>query len=220
MRQTGILQRWNAERGYGFIAPTHGGRELFVHISALPRDGTQPVAGETMSYELGTGQDGKPQAVRVHREAFGPAETRARRAPPRERSTSVVGTVMSIALVLMVAAFAYHRFAPSLIARPPASLPRAAGGEDGLLGRSRPPSPQPSPAIGRGSRAQVVVSGAGAGAGTGAATFHCDGRRYCSQMTSCAEATFFLRNCPQTEMDGDHDGVPCESQWCTTPLSR
>jgi excalibur calcium-binding domain-containing protein len=44
--------------------------------------------------------------------------------------------------------------------------------------------------------------------------FKCDGRIYCSQMTSCAEATYFLRNCPGTKMDGDHDGVPCESQWC------
>jgi len=42
----------------------------------------------------------------------------------------------------------------------------------------------------------------------------CDGRKYCSQMTSCAEAKAFLQQCPGTEMDGDHDGIPCESQWC------
>ena len=45
-------------------------------------------------------------------------------------------------------------------------------------------------------------------------TYHCDGRTYCSQMTSCSEATFFINNCPDTKMDGDNDGVPCESQWC------
>lgn len=44
--------------------------------------------------------------------------------------------------------------------------------------------------------------------------FACDGRTYCSQMRSCAEATFFLRHCPSTKMDGNHDGVPCERQWC------
>lgn len=42
----------------------------------------------------------------------------------------------------------------------------------------------------------------------------CDGRTYCSQMTSCTEATFFLKNCPDTKMDGDMDGIPCEDQWC------
>lgn len=42
----------------------------------------------------------------------------------------------------------------------------------------------------------------------------CDGRKYCSQMTSCAEATKFLQNCPGMAMDGDNDGIPCEAQWC------
>ena len=44
--------------------------------------------------------------------------------------------------------------------------------------------------------------------------FKCDGRTHCSNMTSCAEATFFLQNCPGVEMDGNNDGVPCEKQWC------
>ncbi|WP_416376596.1 excalibur calcium-binding domain-containing protein [Marinobacter sp. LV10R520-4] len=44
--------------------------------------------------------------------------------------------------------------------------------------------------------------------------FSCDGRTYCSQMTSCSEATYFLRSCPNTKMDGNNDGVPCERQWC------
>lgn len=46
-------------------------------------------------------------------------------------------------------------------------------------------------------------------------SFQCDGRQHCSQMTSCAEAKFFIQNCPNTKMDGDKDGVPCERQWCS-----
>ena len=45
--------------------------------------------------------------------------------------------------------------------------------------------------------------------------FSCDGRQYCSQMHSCAEAKYFLANCPGAKMDGNHDGVPCEQQWCS-----
>lgn len=45
-------------------------------------------------------------------------------------------------------------------------------------------------------------------------SFTCDGRQHCSQMTSCAEATYFSNNCPNTKMDGNNDGVPCEQQWC------
>ncbi|MDN3919882.1 excalibur calcium-binding domain-containing protein [Pelomonas sp. PFR6] len=44
--------------------------------------------------------------------------------------------------------------------------------------------------------------------------FGCDGRQYCSQMRSCAEAKYFLANCPGAKMDGDRNGIPCEKQWC------
>jgi endonuclease YncB( thermonuclease family) len=47
-----------------------------------------------------------------------------------------------------------------------------------------------------------------------AATYRCDGRTRCSQMRSCDEAKFFLQHCPGVQMDGNRDGVPCESQWC------
>lgn len=50
--------------------------------------------------------------------------------------------------------------------------------------------------------------------------FSCDGRTHCSQMTSCAEAKYFLNNCPGAQMDGNNDGTPCEKQWCNNPLSN
>ena len=45
-------------------------------------------------------------------------------------------------------------------------------------------------------------------------SFSCDSRKYCSQMTSCAEAKYFLSNCSGVKMDGNRDGTPCEQQWC------
>jgi hypothetical protein len=45
--------------------------------------------------------------------------------------------------------------------------------------------------------------------------YSCAGKVYCSEMTSCEEAGFYQHNCPGTKMDGDGDGVPCESQWCS-----
>lgn len=44
--------------------------------------------------------------------------------------------------------------------------------------------------------------------------FACEGKIHCSEMGSCSEAMFYLKNCPGTKMDGDGDGVPCEKQWC------
>jgi hypothetical protein len=45
-------------------------------------------------------------------------------------------------------------------------------------------------------------------------SFKCDGRTMCAEMTSCAEAKYFLKHCAATKMDGDSDGIPCEDQWC------
>ncbi|MGE8539966.1 MAG: cold shock domain-containing protein [Acinetobacter sp.] len=46
-----------------------------------------------------------------------------------------------------------------------------------------------------------------------ASGFKCDGRTHCSQMRSYEEAVFFIRNCPNTQMDGNNDGEPCERQF-------
>ena len=43
--------------------------------------------------------------------------------------------------------------------------------------------------------------------------FTCDGREHCSQMRSYEEAVFFIKNCPNTKMDGNNDGEPCEQQF-------
>jgi hypothetical protein len=44
--------------------------------------------------------------------------------------------------------------------------------------------------------------------------YKCSGKQYCSEMTSCAEAKFYLRHCRGTKIDGNNDGIPCEKQWC------
>ena len=40
--------------------------------------------------------------------------------------------------------------------------------------------------------------------------YKCSGKQYCSEMTSCEEARFYLKNCPNNKTDGDNDGKPCE----------
>lgn len=41
--------------------------------------------------------------------------------------------------------------------------------------------------------------------------YECNNRHYCNEMTSCDEARWVLKNCPDPQMDGDNDGWPCES---------
>ena len=42
-------------------------------------------------------------------------------------------------------------------------------------------------------------------------SFQCGDKRYCKEMSSCAEAEFHLASCGLTKLDGDGDGAPCES---------
>jgi len=46
------------------------------------------------------------------------------------------------------------------------------------------------------------------------AGYSCQGKTYCSQMRSCKEARFYLKNCPNVKIDGNNDGEPCEMQLC------
>ena len=75
---------------------------------------------------------------------------------------------------------------------------------------------QHGPCEGAGAKPVAAVPAATPAAGVSfvAKGASCDGRLYCSQMTSCTEASWFLKNCPGVKMDGDRDGVPCEQQWC------
>lgn len=185
MRLSGTLRTWNDDRGFGFIAPTHGGPEIFVHISALPRDGTRPTVGEKVSYELGRGKDGKPQAINVIRQAVGVAQ---RNQPvnisKQSRNNSIGPKIISFLLLLVVGAYGYKHYEQRISQREAVTEPM---------------STAPAAVIKPNSESS---------------SFRCDGRIHCSQMTSCSEAKLFLKNCPGTQMDGDNDGVPCEQQLC------
>jgi CspA family cold shock protein len=59
----GTVKFFNNDRGYGFITNEAGGKDAFVHISAVERSGmTSLREGQKLSYELETGRDGKVSA--------------------------------------------------------------------------------------------------------------------------------------------------------------
>lgn len=59
----GKVKWFNATKGYGFIEPDDGGKDVFVHISAVEKAGkTSLVEGVRVSYELQAGRSGKMSA--------------------------------------------------------------------------------------------------------------------------------------------------------------
>lgn len=193
MRFDGTLKKWNADRGLGFVVADQGGEELFVHVSAFPRDGRVPAEGEVLSFEVETGRDGKKCAVRVQRiRAAPPAPTRSdryrsdysarsdgRRYSNDSHKSGFGNSVIGLVIVAVLGWYGYTQHANRI------------------------------------AQIQGVPQTATALAAPTPLGFKCDGRQHCSQMTSCNEAKLFLKNCPGVQMDGDGDGVPCEQQWCT-----
>jgi CspA family cold shock protein len=65
MPKTGVVKWFNGQKGYGFIAPDDGSKDVFVHISAVERAGMDSLRdGQKVSFELETdARTGKSSAV-------------------------------------------------------------------------------------------------------------------------------------------------------------
>ena len=60
---TGTVKWFNATKGFGFIAPDDGGKDVFVHISAVERAGLRGLEeNQKIEYELESGRDGRQSA--------------------------------------------------------------------------------------------------------------------------------------------------------------
>jgi cold shock CspA family protein len=190
MRTHGTLTKWNDDRGFGFITAANSSKEIFVHVSAFPRDALRPRVGEMVSFEIEASGDGRQRAIQVFRPGEKAARNRTRDSNAPRSGRNPFAWIPGLLAAAAIGAFGYSKLMPQQATYQPdrpAPNQQAAYQPDG-------PAPNQHAAPEQ--------------------QFHCDGRTYCSQMTSCAEAIYFLRHCPGAQMDGNHDGEPCEQQWC------
>ncbi|MCD6680548.1 MAG: cold shock and DUF1294 domain-containing protein [Burkholderiaceae bacterium] len=113
MRFEGVIRCWNDERGFGFIEPTLGGQEVFVHMKAFARGAARPTAGQRVSFEVELGPQGKKRACKV--QPVRPARLRAR--GPQHSAVRYGG-----ATLFAIPAFLVVYVAVGVLWRPPAWL--------------------------------------------------------------------------------------------------
>ena len=196
MRLKGTLVDWKDDRGFGFIEPAEGGAHLFCHLKAFEVRVRRPMSGDKVTYEVGKDEQGRLTAAKVRPVGLEDAQYQSNvgsRRNPKEAhsaassaaSQSLVAKGVSICLIA-VTVFAGWSYFQSKKAEQLTTDDEQMAPAD-LMSASEPTQKKRPPA------------------------FQCDGRVYCSDMHSRAEAEFFVKHCPGTKMDGDNDGVPCES---------
>ncbi len=63
---TGTVKFYNSTKGFGFISPETGGKDAFVHVSAIERSGMSTLnEGQRVTYDLERGRDGRESAVNL-----------------------------------------------------------------------------------------------------------------------------------------------------------
>jgi cold shock CspA family protein len=82
----GQLTTWKDDRGFGFIKPEGGGKEIFLHISAVKGSGRRPTVGDIILFERVTEPDGKVRAVKASIQGVEPRPPSTPRSLPTNRS--------------------------------------------------------------------------------------------------------------------------------------
>ncbi|WMS92397.1 cold shock domain-containing protein [Pseudoalteromonas sp. HL-AS1] len=197
----GLLKSWKTDKGFGFIKSDTLEHDTFIHISALKHMSRKPKVGDTIYFEVATQPDGKTKAINCRIE--GVAELKApyqkhtqqpHRIAKSNFASSFLGKVASIGLTVLCL-YAFTKYNSHSSSQTPIITNDLATNADLATFNGKYP--------------KVVIPKVVIPKST--QNFTCDGRQHCSQMTSRAEAVFFINNCPNTKMDGDRDGDPCES---------
>lgn len=182
----GELVRWNEGKGFGFISSKELNKDIFIHISSLKRMKRRPIVGDIIYFKEHIGSDGKVKAIDASIEGAELMKNTVRKKRNLKKNNNNFSSLIYFSIFIAIGVFAYSKGTETT----PQIITKA-------------------PSIG--STALVnFTSGSKA-----TERYSCQGKIYCSEMTSCAEATFYQNNCPGTKMDGDRDGIPCESQWCS-----
>ena len=203
----GVLVRWNDEKGFGFIQPEkNAAQDVFIHISVLKKMARKPIVGDSILYQTEVQNDGKRKAVIASIEGVAvvaaSATTRSHshiqsrnenfnnknKAHYHSPRKSSFNTIIPLLIIVAIVIFGFKQYQEFNEAPAIDEVPVLTNEDIERMPIYESATPR----------------------------FQCEaGKTHCSHMSSCAEATFYIQNCPNTQMDGNGDGIPCERQWCS-----
>lgn len=189
---TGKVVKWIENKGFGFIAPNKGDKQIFVHISSFDINANRkPIVGDTVYYYLSKDKSGRPCAASakiagVELTSQTPLFIKTTPRPKTNRH-SFKFFALILCLLIFLFSFAYDKFSQRKSTQPQKKSIFAV--------QQAPPVPMSQKIFAKPS-------------------YTCEGKTGCHEMSSCEEAIFYLQNCPGTKIDGDNDGRPCERGPC------
>ena len=195
--QKGQLVRWLDDKGYGFIKQDSGEQDIFIHISALKGMSRKPIVGDVIHYQIGFDKSGKSRAINAKIEGVSQALTLAAFEERKIFKPSTTKVKPYSTPANFIKPQKRFNLLPVLIA-----IGVVAVSYKALTKRKDFTDPA--------NISPVEYQKADYNREP---RFQCQGKVWCSEMTSYEEAVFYVRNCPGTKMDGDGDGIPCESQF-------
>jgi cold shock protein len=95
----GVLKTWKEDRGFGFITPDNGSRDLFVHISAIGQVSRRPVPGDIIHYQVVRDRNGKFRAVNASIEGVSTGSQNT----PNPLKLSLKWTAAAVGLLIIIA---------------------------------------------------------------------------------------------------------------------
>ena len=95
VRVKGKITSWNDDKGYGFITPLAGGKQIFFHISALGNRNRRPELNEVVTYSVSADKQGRPCAVN----ATLAGDKLIKEAPKKSSKTAILFAVLFLAAI-------------------------------------------------------------------------------------------------------------------------
>ena len=106
----GVLKTWKEDRGFGFIKPDDGGKDIFIHISALKAVSRRPTTGDVIYYQIAKDNRGKYKAINAQIEGVSLVEAKSGDLLKPGRSKKVtIATVLILIVIVAVFVLIYHR---------------------------------------------------------------------------------------------------------------